>query len=364
MSCAIDFADDAAAIRDALAQRRGSLRIALVKQTTYTDLYIARQGATAAETLFSSTYRSGPAALLSYFNADFIIADVPDDVECSIWKEKVYHCEHLPVETYESMKDNAYIFGAKGNREFVQNVDDIDWSKYDIVISLDIAVPRRIVERYKSVLWAYLITEGCMGSYAVSSWRRIANYDCFLNMAFRLDDSNNAAHEINFPYHLQYFGCFGEIDSSLSVLDQDRSGAVLDTTSARHVSADTVQALEGLVGLNGCGGNIKSHLTALSRSKYYLRMGGGAKQGNSIPEAISAGCLFLANRYEFNNADTFTNNTYVDTWEEAIATIKQFEEDGDAFRNTLQSQRAQIEYTCFLRPMSKLIDKFEAKRAT
>ncbi len=38
------------------------------------------------------------------------------------------------------------------------------WSRFDIVISMDITVGPEIIRRYKSVLWMYYVTEGCMSS--------------------------------------------------------------------------------------------------------------------------------------------------------------------------------------------------------
>jgi hypothetical protein len=351
-----------AAAREVIDGARSGLKICLVKQTTYPDLYLTPKDASAAETIFSSTLRSGPVGLFTCFDTDFVIVDVAEDVECSIWKEKVYHCEHGPEELFLSFKTRPYVMGKVGSGAFAQNVDDIDWSEYDIVISLDIAIPRRIVDSHKSVLWAYYVTEGCMGSYNVSTWKLIAGYDCFLNMAFRLD-SATAAHEINAPYHLHYFGCFSDLDQGLFTPDVSRTGVVLDTTSMRNAPPEIIQRISNLVGVNECGGDIRNHLAGMCKSKYYLRVGGGAKQGNSIPEAVSAGCLYLANRGEFNNADLFTDDTYVDSWESAIAAIERFEADDELFQANLRKQRAHIDYTCFLRPMAELIQRLQLKRA-
>ena len=341
---------------------RDSLRVCLVKQTTYPDLYNTTTRASPAATIYSSTLRSGPVALFSYFDADFVIVDVADDVECSTWKERIYHCEHSQVEPCLPVDNGPCKFDLAGNGNAAQRVDDVDWSIYDIVISLDIAVPRRLVERHKSVLWAYYITDDCMGSYRVSRRRSIAGYDCFLNMKFQLQ-SACAAHEVSAPYQLQYFGCFSDLDPILHVPDALRTGAVVDTPSLSVAPSSVVQQVLNLVGVNESQGDIKQRLTGLCRSKYYLGMGGGNKQGVSIPEAVSAGCLYLGSRFESKDGDLLTSDTYVDTWKDAVITLLKFELYEDLYKINLLRQRYFVDYTCFLRPMADLIIRLRQKRA-
>ena len=60
--------------------------------------------------------------------------------------------------------------------------EDIDWSAYDIVVSIDVAVPTRVVEAFPGVMWCYYWIEG--GPYSLKTWWGIGSpqfsYNVFL----------------------------------------------------------------------------------------------------------------------------------------------------------------------------------------
>ena len=64
----------------------------------------------------------------------------------------------------------------------VLSVDEknVKWEEFDIVVSIDIAVSKKITDAYPQVVWAYFITEGCMRSYKTSIEYPIDGYDLFL----------------------------------------------------------------------------------------------------------------------------------------------------------------------------------------
>jgi hypothetical protein len=124
------------------------------------------------------------------------------------------------------------------------------------------------------------------------------------------------------------------------------------------------ELLSSLVPIQLGGGSIFNHVSAMCRSKYYLRVGGGARQGNSIPEAISSGCLYLGSSNQFNNRDTFTPATDVETWQDAYNQIKTLESDPKLYAENLKYQRLVSDYSCFLRPVSEMITRLYKKRGT
>ena len=72
-----------------------SLRVALVKQSSYADLYSlpTRKDGSGCRKGFdiygSSNFRSGPVGLLANFDCDFIIVNCFDAPECSIWQYRL-----------------------------------------------------------------------------------------------------------------------------------------------------------------------------------------------------------------------------------------------------------------------------------
>ena len=63
------------------------LKVALVKQYTYCDLY-TQPGRFSPQLIFSSNHRSGPVCLMSDIEADFFIVEEAPDAECQIWRSK------------------------------------------------------------------------------------------------------------------------------------------------------------------------------------------------------------------------------------------------------------------------------------
>ena len=144
-------------------------KIAFVKQVTYQDLYCCATQTSCFDLVFSTFKRTGPVALFSRYQADFFIVDVENEAECGIWKEKAHYCYQHPISYYESLVYKISEWGKIAGHVEPQGTysikcSDIDWSDYNIVISVDIAIPEKIVKKYPKILWCYFIGEGCQQS--------------------------------------------------------------------------------------------------------------------------------------------------------------------------------------------------------
>ena len=81
------------------------MKIALIKQDTYQDLYVGDKNFTPKELLLSSIMRVGPIGLFTICDADFFI--VKEDLEykeCRVW-EKVLK---IDPKLLRSLKNNSY----------------------------------------------------------------------------------------------------------------------------------------------------------------------------------------------------------------------------------------------------------------
>ena len=63
------------------------MKICIVKQDVYQDLYVADNNMSNLETLFSSMMRVGPFGLISDLSADFFILKEEYTEECPIYKQ-------------------------------------------------------------------------------------------------------------------------------------------------------------------------------------------------------------------------------------------------------------------------------------
>ncbi len=352
-----------------VSKTKNAPRIALVKQDVYPDLYCCETGLSAAETIFSSLKRTGFVALFTRLHADFYIVKTEDDSECNLWKEKWFDCQQETIAQYEALKTTPFMDGARGHiipqGRYARACEEIDWSAYDIVIGLDVPVPARITRRFPSVVWCYCISEPCMRSYGRSHKEIIAGYDLFLNQHYRCLPENYKlpAHEIEFPYFFQYYGCFAEL-LGRSAEQEAPNGIMVESHTAMILSQEQRAALEKLGPVEITTGSVEQIIRSLVRSKYFVRLGGRKLWGNAMVEAIAAGCLALGNPQEYHHRCLFTPETQITNFDEMLSKISDFERNPDRYRAAVTEQRERVDYLCFARPLHHLLEAAAKVRAT
>lgn len=333
------------------------LRIALLKQDTYSNLYIGGPHSSPAALLQSSIKHTGPFALFSLLNADFYVIRQFDAPECYIWQEKIYHCRQGSLQHFNAIRDHSTFAGVTQAQVAVE-ADSVNWSAYDIVISVDIAIPEQVTSRHPSVLWAYYISEPCMPSYRYSRGRPIAGYDVFLNQRF---DSRQSlkSHEINFPFALQRSGCFDHVVGA-SASQMNRDGCFIESHTV--TDASLVEALRAIGPIRTVVPNSESIVRSLYSSKYFVRCGGRMMWGNAMIEAVACGCVAVGISGEFKNRSLFTADTSVSSKKALLTRLQQFEDDGAFYDRVLAEQRARLDHFCYWRPMKCLVAKLREKR--
>ena len=126
------------------ARKLSALKVCFVKQASTYDLY-TRTGPDVRSIVESSNWRSGPIGLWEALSCDFRIVHDSAAPECqfgkSLWAKYV---EGWNLSPHDGQAETA---------------EAIDWSSYDAVISLDIAIPTAVVMRHPDVLWCYTVIE-------------------------------------------------------------------------------------------------------------------------------------------------------------------------------------------------------------
>jgi hypothetical protein len=337
------------------------IRLALVKQDVYQDLYCAPVGASGKELLVSSLHRSGPAGLLAAFRPDFYIVKTEADPECNIWREKATDCHQQTEEYYLGLKERIHRDGEYGHKvpqgTLALSSGDIDWSVYDFVICYDAAVPKRITKQFPNVTWCYYVGEPCMRSYKESEREPIQGYDLFLSQRFRRYRSlpTPMAHVVEFPYFAQFYGCFHKLLET-TPSDLARCGVAVEGRSKHNLTDKNLAKLSTLGGVRYPRGSLINVLTELMASKYFL-IGEGRKWGNAQVEAVACGCLTVGSPNGQHNVSLFTPNTTCHDFEESIECINSFESNEEAFKNEIGRQRALLMKFCWERPLKELISK-------
>lgn len=354
-------------------------RVALVKQDCNEDLYCCAPGAPTMETVQSTLLRSGPAALFALFDTTFYIVGTEPDPECNIWREKWDPLRWCPVEWFEAFR--AHVPGRDhGQSRFARSVDEIDWSAFDIVISVDVSVPARITRLHPGVLWAYYVRELKAPSWQASFDAPLAGQDAYFSQRFspRLPPAHG--HVVEFPYHFQYYGMYHEL-MGLPVPDEyePRSGVFVEYHSARTATSAQLLALAEFGPVHACtisddrvdpasGEPIPSRsmepdaLAALMRCKYHVKFGGRAVMGIAKVEAIAAGCLALSDPELDASSFLLAPPVSASSFEQLLLRLRALEASPELHRRQLRRQRKLVDYLCCHRPANQLLDVWQAQR--
>ena len=347
-----------------------NLKIAFVKQVVYQDLYVAPNGATAAELLFSSMGRVGPIGLFSLHNADFIITKETNDPESRHWEKilatwskngpddfrKLNHTtlDKIPGQEFKSPGVNI------SPGEFAVDPESINWSIYDIVICINFAVPERIIVKHPKVLWAYMIAEANRFMDKV-----YYNYDCSLNQEARGLVANKLGI-LDFPY--TYVGpfCLENILKDELKRESLNNGIYAEVNVVKERPVKEIPHFEPL---KSTGHPIRVHqqlikdnLREVFDAKYFLKVGGRPTRGNSVVEAISLGTLVLMAPEDLIHTQLLPKECWVRSVEEAKEKILFLDNNPAEFQRLLALQRELLKHFIQDCPWQSIENAYNAKQ--
>lgn len=346
-------------------------KVAFVKQDVNDDLYCCPENSSPVSIIRSTLGRPGPVALFTKFDADFYIVETEPDPECNIWKEKWTERRWCPIEYFEKFREK--VPGRKyGQKVFAVKAKTVDWGKYDIVISNDISVPERITRNYPQVVWCYYIREVTTSSYKNSHMQPIRGQDISLNQRFRPVRLSPKVmpHEIEFPYHLHYSGCFQEM-CNFPFDDNNRSGIFLEHHTVADLDSTQLERLKSFGTVRSTAilpeGTVDRWEESQSRrtmdpefmedfmkSKYFVKCGGRAVWGTAMVEAIAMGCLVIGDPKVMPHGFIYDKYTTVSTFSDVIARISFLEKNEKIYQRVLMRQRRLVDYLCYIRPSLEL----------
>ncbi|MBI4394952.1 MAG: hypothetical protein HY583_02030 [Candidatus Omnitrophica bacterium] len=262
----------------------------------------------------------------------------------------------------------------------VSKWNEVPWSEYDVVISLDQIVPEQIIREYAEILWCYYEQEHCKKSFLKSTRAPFGAYDLFLNHA--LNSSNPSIDHlpasINFPY-LCSIEAFKKI---ISAKKDER--AFLDSHSFRAFPDEqfiTTQLARRL-GIEVCYGrpwdfdnsylcvarklvdSPREYLNKLASCKYFLINRGGLSIGQAVPEAAALGVIVLSSRGQIYSHYLCHPSCWVKPgdWNSAARVIKQIQSDKRLQQEILAYQFDRVRFFFLDEPLRLLRQYLEIKR--
>jgi rRNA processing protein Gar1 len=344
------------------------LKIALVKQEVYQDLYVCPQEEKSPiNILFSSMGRVGPFGLISELHADFVIVKEEYEKETQIYKQIIPRISNdlqlLKTQTLDKLPNQG--FKKPGsiypNGKFSISCYDVDWGKYDIVISINVSLPKKLIQKYEDTLFCYMI-----GEANLATEKPKFGYDVTLNQLARGIVAKKMG-PVDFPY------TFVKGDSLERIIkgtypNEEKKGIYVEINSSKERPAvnvpeqfKPVQAATNET-INLHQQEIKDNLLAIYKSKYYVKLGGRITRGNGAIEAISLGTLVLMDPADIIHHEILCKETEFKNSTELIDLINRLNNNEEEYQRLLAIQRSNIDNYVFSKPLESLQNCLEQKR--
>jgi len=344
---------------EALRESARKLRWALVKQSIYPDLYSCPPRTPAREAVLSTIQRMGPAAFLVDLQADFWLVREDFAPECRVWEESVGSHAGTDLRKFRAEQDRVPHGGRRGHQRTPAQdavaVGEVPWERYDIVVSVDVSVPERILRAHPRILWVTLPADPGTPT-AKAGWKRPPfSWDVNLTHLHRRFPVRPGLgpRTLECPYSLQSPQTWTEIFGPAEKLP--RSGCFLETQTHAALDSDGLAELQTLGPVGRPLGSLPDVARTLLASRYYVQMTGGPLTGNGQIEAVMAGCLAVGNPASYVQRSLFLPGLEVDSRPSLLALLRGLEAD-PARREALRgAQQSVAEYLCFRRPLHRLL---------
>jgi len=327
------------------------LRVCLVKQNTTYDLY-TKIGPDLRAMVASSNWRAGPLGLWDAFDCRCRIVYESADPECQLGKAQ-----------WGQYVDGWDIWPEGSTAE---RVEDVDWSAYDIVVSVDVAVPTRIVRQHPGTMWCYYFIEG--GTSAAGEAFRGSpyfGYNVFLthkDARTRLTAGSPVVRKmrrekramLDFPYYMMSSttlrNIYGEAGGGA------KHGVMLSSHSLTAISTEQRRLLERLYPINERGkGMANVHLDALASEYCVVHPDTRPITGLALVEAISAGCIALApRRLVVGFPDLLPHEIDYDDFAGLLRVLERLTSDLPLHREILRFQAEYVDRYLFHNPKANL----------
>jgi len=342
-------------------------KIAILKQDCLGDLWIGSRKDKPEDLILSTQMRIGPIALISTLKADFYIIkyEGQEDTdffkkETPITKEEIAATKLGRIENFKAhLKTNS----PRLHPSYSIEAGSVNWSEYDVIISINSCVPKSIRTKHTSPLWACMPGEGNVFTPDVSR----LDYDCFLNHNWAYS-SRPQGIALDFPYT---FIEYSQFEKLFSIKDfAKRNGIYLEINSCSHtVRPPSISGVEEAPALRRMvcqelkihRNTIDSHLEDLSTALAFVKLGGRTIRGNSISEAIASGLPVLIREKDCPDGLKLSPDNYFKTTEELAEKINLLSEDQEYWEYVQKKQQQLLQLHGITMPLKQICYAYNKK---
>lgn len=341
------------------------MKIAVVKSSVYQDLWVTNISNNPYELFKTSLVRCPPIGLAEVHGADFIIVKDTNEYPCESNKNCFPEDLHETLKFSKENKNPTLPFLDEKYHKHISidsiahDVDNIEWSKYNIIMCINTCVPERIIKKYPDILWCYWVGEN---QYELVT-NKVNCYDIILNQDLTVYELPEFS--IGFPY--SYIGP-KTIENLVNLDKVVKEGIFMEinNTTERPV----VEIPDGFLDISKETGHavirhsqdIIENATNLSKAKYYIKLLGRKIRGNSSLECISAGTLILADDDLIIYSDLILPECRIKSYSDAILKIKYYDANPSIYEDAIKRQRVILDLNYFKGPYDNLVNKYNLKQ--
>ena len=327
-------------------------RVAVVRQAAYRGAYPSGGERSWPRLVLTAYAHLGPFSFLADLGADYFVVRQTPDPETYLWRQKFLN-DPDPEKSFRAVQ---LWQEEQAGRNTLTDCEQIRWENYDLVVSLDIAVPSRIARQAKKTVWAYFSVEAGGALQKDSLHRPVPEYQLFLNHGFRRFRSRprNRSHVLEFPFSFQSARSWARLTEEAGP-PIPRRGTVVDKSTWNGLGKEELQATWAPI-----SGNAREYVRQMSSAKFAVRIDPARRWGNWSIEAVQAGCLFLGNPDSLAMPALLLPDLAVQKPEEAQNILRRLEETPEQFASARQTQSLLAEHLAFRRPLAELTEKIKS----
>jgi len=342
-------------------------RVALVKQALYGDLYCAPPDQSSQTLACSSLRRTGPLGLVVDLQASFWMVHEDSAPECHRWEESVGSnpaTREADLRRTRSFPDQplpaCHRFAGQTPRSMAVRVDEVPWGNFDVVVSLDVSVPLRVIRSHPKISWIYFPTDPGTPTAKRARRQPPEGFSVSLTHTHRRFPVRPGLgpSAIECPYSFQSSFSWDQVWPPLA----RREGIMVEHQTYALLNEKQRGQLAALGTIRKPQGSVSDVASMLRASKYYLRLQGGPLSGNGQVEAIMAGCLALGDPATYVQRSLFTPPTVTPDFDSAWKRLCFLESNPADYEKARAEQLAVAEWVCFRRPAWQLLQKVRQAR--
>ncbi len=328
-----------------------SRRVALVKQTAYHALYLQSHPTDWRKTVLSSPCHLGPFSFLAELRADYYFVRQASEPETFLWKEKQAYDPDPKSSFRKKMEEIRQLESTESGRR-LPFVDDIPWAQYDLVVSIDISIPERIIRNCPRTLWSYYSIEAGGPLQKNSLVAPMASYQLFLNHGFRRYRARprNRSHVLEFPIQFQSPDAWRKLRQAIEPVGERSCILVEKNSWANPLPLSRLP-------IDRPSGDAREYLTKMFTALACLHTARKTRWGNWAVEAVLSGSVFGGNASSLAQISALLPGLDCRTLSEGVAKANALAENPAAWEALQRLQTRVVDLVAFRRPLADLTRK-------